>query len=375
MAAILRRSSNKSAYFFLLKGASITSASRFLPLNENGNWGVRYLFSTRRGFDLHTTSMGSSSLFDSSARTLKHSLKGFGGGIRNVASASATLGDDAVVMKSKGLVESIQHHGQCFWELSKARLSMLVVATSGAGFVLGSSASVDWAALSWTCAGTMMVAASANSFNQIFEVNNDAKMKRTMRRPLPGGRLSIPSAVTWAMCMGFTGSVMLALKANVLAAGLATSNLALYALIYTPLKQIHPINTWVGAVVGAIPPLIGWAAATGQVTLEGLVLPAVLYFWQIPHFMALAYLCRNDYAAGGFKMLSLLDGTGVKTSLVALRNCIYLLPVGFVAYDCKEYHISMVWARDSIANFRHGCSCIAILFQSKYKKCSEAFPY
>jgi len=119
MAAILRRSSNKSAYFFLLKGASITSASRFLPLNENGNWGVRYLFSTRRGFDLHTTSMGSSSLFDSSARTLKHSLKGFGGGIRNVASASATLGDDAVVMKSKGLVESIQHHGQCFWELSK----------------------------------------------------------------------------------------------------------------------------------------------------------------------------------------------------------------------------------------------------------------
>lgn len=361
MAAILRRSSNKSAYFFLLKGASITSASRFLPLNENGNWGVRYLFSTRRGFDLHTTSMGSSSLFDSSARTLKHSLKGFGGAIRNVASASAsaTLGDDAVVMKSKGLVESIQHHGQCFWELSKARLSMLVVATSGAGFVLGSSASVDWAALSWTCAGTMMVAASANSFNQIFEVNNDAKMKRTMRRPLPGGRLSIPSAVTWAMCMGFTGSVMLALKANVLAAGLATSNLALYALIYTPLKQIHPINTWVGAVVGAIPPLIGWAAATGQVTLEGLVLPAVLYFWQIPHFMALAYLCRNDYAAGGFKMLSLLDGTGVKTSLVALRNCIYLLPVGFVAYD---WNITSAWFGLETALLTSGMGAAALLF-------------
>lgn len=359
MAAILRKSSNKSAYSVLLKGVSIASASHCLPLNENGNGRVRHLSSTRRCFDLHTTSLESSSLFDSSSRTLKHSLKGFGGSVRNVASASATLGDNSVVLKSKGLVESIQHHGQCFWELSKARLSMLVVATSGAGFVLGSGASVDWATLSWTCAGTMMVAASANSFNQIFEVSNDAKMKRTMRRPLPCGRLSIPSAVTWAMCMGFTGSVLLALKANVLAAGLATSNIAFYALIYTPLKQIHPINTWVGAIVGAIPPLIGWAAATGQVTLEGLVLPAVLYFWQIPHFMALAYLCRNDYAAGGFKMLSLLDSTGVKTSLVALRNCFYLLPAGFVAY---HWNITSAWFGLETALLTLGMGAAALLF-------------
>lgn len=359
MAAILRKYSKKSAYSILLKGVSIASVSHCLPLNEIGNGRVRHLSSTRRGFDLHATSLGNSPLFDSSSRTLIHSLKGFGGDVRNVASASATLGDNSVVMKSKGLVESIQHHGQCFWELSKARLSMLVVATSGAGFVLGSGASVDWAALSWTCAGTMMVAASANSFNQIFEVSNDAKMKRTMRRPLPGRRLSIPSAVTWAMCMGFTGSVLLALKANVLAAGLATSNLAFYALIYTPLKQIHPINTWVGAIVGAIPPLIGWAAATGQVTLEGLVLPAVLYFWQIPHFMALAYLCRNDYAAGGFKMLSLLDSTGVKTSLVALRNCIYLLPVGFVAY---HWNITSAWFGLETALLTSGMGVAALLF-------------
>ncbi|XP_016648030.1 PREDICTED: protoheme IX farnesyltransferase, mitochondrial isoform X2 [Prunus mume] len=123
------------------------------------------------------------------------------------------------------------------------------------------------------------------------------------------------------------------LQANMLAAGLAASNLILYAFVYTPLKQIHPVNTWVGAVVGAIPPLLGWAAAAGQVSLNAMLLPAALYFWQIPHFMALAYLCRNDYAAGGFRMLSLADASGQKTALVALRNCVYLIPLGFLAYD------------------------------------------
>ncbi|KAH9330293.1 hypothetical protein KI387_002401, partial [Taxus chinensis] len=236
---------------------------------------------------------------------------------------------------------------------------MLVVATSGAGFVLGSGACIDWAGLCWTCTGTMMVAASANSFNQIFEVNNDAKMKRTMRRPLPGGRISIPNATLWAVSMGAAGCALLSCKANALAAGLAASNLVLYALIYTPLKQIHPINTWVGAIVGAIPPLIGWVAATGQITFGGLVLPAALYFWQIPHFMALAYLCRNDYATGGFKMLSLLDETGKRTSLAALRNCIYLLPVGFLAYD---WGITSGWFGLETALLTSGMGIAAVLF-------------
>ncbi|KAK8338079.1 hypothetical protein V6Z11_A09G230900 [Gossypium hirsutum] len=123
------------------------------------------------------------------------------------------------------------------------------------------------------------------------------------------------------------------LQANMLAAGLAASNLVLYAFVYTPLKQIHPVNTWVGAVVGAIPPLLGWAAASGQISLNGLILPAALYFWQIPHFMALAYLCRDDYAAGGYRMFSLADASGRRTAAVAFRNCLYLIPLGFIAYD------------------------------------------
>ncbi|XP_020672951.2 protoheme IX farnesyltransferase, mitochondrial [Dendrobium catenatum] len=235
--------------------------------------------------------------------------------------------------KARGIYDVFNHYGRCYWELSKARLSMLVVATSGAGYVLGSGHVIDFPGLCCTCAGTMMVAASANTLNQVFEVQNDAKMKRTRLRPLPSGRITIPHAVMWASSMGFAGATLLAWKANYLAAGLAASNLFLYAFLYTPLKQIHPVNTWVGAVVGAIPPLLGWAAASGEVSLNALLLPAALYFWQIPHFMALAYLCRNDYVSGGFRMLSFADVSGWRTSWVSLRNCLYLLPLGFLAYD------------------------------------------
>ncbi|KAM7256433.1 hypothetical protein ACFE04_012174 [Oxalis oulophora] len=248
------------------------------------------------------------------------------------ASAAATSSSDRI----NGFVEASRYYGRCYYELSKARLSMLVVATSGSGYILGSGAwtALDLPGLCFTCAGTMMVAASANSLNQVFEISNDAKMKRTMNRPLPSGRISMPHAVAWASTVGLGGTALLAWQTNMLAAGLAASNLALYAFIYTPLKQIHLINTWVGAVVGAIPPLLGWAAASGQITLNSLILPAALYFWQIPHFMALAYFCRNDYAAGGYRMISLFDASGLRTAGAALRNCLYLLPLGYLAYDC-----------------------------------------
>uniref|UniRef100_A0ACD5YLP8 Uncharacterized protein n=1 Tax=Avena sativa TaxID=4498 RepID=A0ACD5YLP8_AVESA len=224
-------------------------------------------------------------------------------------------------------------YGRCYWELSKARLSALVVATSGAGYVLGSGSIVDIAGLCYTCTGTMMVAASANTLNQVFEIKNDAKMKRTMRRPLPSGRISPVHAAMWATSVGAAGTALLAFKANGLAAGLAASNLILYAFVYTPLKQIHPVNTWVGAVVGAIPPLLGWAAAASEVSLNSMILPAALYYWQLPHFMALAYLCRDDYLAGGYRMLSFADPTGKRTAWVSLRNCLYILPLGLFAYN------------------------------------------
>ncbi|GAA0173715.1 acyltransferase [Lithospermum erythrorhizon] len=177
----------------------------------------------------------------------------------------------------------------------------------------------------------LVVATSGTGF--VFEVKNDSLMKRTRLRPLPSGRMSVPHAVTFASTVGVAGTALLTCEANALAAGLAASNLILYSFIYTPLKQIHPVNTWVGAIVGAIPPLLGWVAASGQVSMNAMILPAALYFWQLPHFMALAYLCRKDYADGGFKMFSLFNPSGRRTALVALRNCLYLLPLGYLAYD------------------------------------------
>ncbi|CAL5381087.1 unnamed protein product [Camellia sinensis] len=210
----------------------------------------------------------------------------------------------ASVSRARDVVDLARHYGWCYWELSKGCLrilfGMLVVAASGTGYVLGSGNAIDYVGLCCTRAGTMMVAASANSLKiRVFEINNGAKTKRTRQRPLPSGRITVPHAVSWASSVGAAGTALLACEANMLAAGLAASNLFLYAFVYTRLKQIHPVNTCVGAVVGAIPPLLGWVVASGQVTLNGMILPAALYFWQIPHFMALAYSCRDDYAAGG----------------------------------------------------------------------------
>ncbi|CAO2190540.1 unnamed protein product [Urochloa humidicola] len=244
----------------------------------------------------------------------------------SVVEEAAAAAAVSVAQQAGSVSDALRHYGRCYWELSKARLSALVVATSGAGHVLGSGNNVDIAGLCCTCAGTMMVAASANTLNQVFEIKNDAKMKRTMRRPLPRGLrvLELQEQLCWP------GRFV---QANGLAAGLAASNLILYAFVYTPFKQIHPVNTWVGAVVGAIPPLRGWAAASTELSLNSVILPAALYYWQIPHFMALAYLCRNDYLAGGYRMFSFADPTGKRTAWVSLRNCLYMLPLGLFAYN------------------------------------------
>ncbi|KAI3954155.1 hypothetical protein MKW98_017979 [Papaver atlanticum] len=223
-------------------------------------------------------------------------------------SVAATTTATATLIKAGDVAEVVGHYGRCYWELSKARLSMLVVATSGAGFVLGSGGAIDVAGLCLTCTGTMMVAASANSLNQVFEIKNDAKMKRTARRPLPSGRISLPHAAIWATTVGVTGTALLACKSK-----LAESTL----------------NTRLGRVLWSVSPRSRYATA--------------LYFWQLPHFMALAYLCRNDYAAGGYSFLFSLklqynndiscQSSGWKTSWVSLRNCMYLLPLGYLAYD------------------------------------------
>lgn len=220
---------------------------------------------------------------------------------------------------------------QVYKQLSKARLSLLVVSTSAAGYVLGSPEAVNWAGMGWCCLGTFCASAAANTLNQVYEISNDSLMKRTRNRPLPMGRISRAHALGFAAAMGTAGTAMLYYKCNPLTAALGSANIALYAGVYTPLKVVSPINTLVGAVVGAIPPLMGWAAASGGLEPGAAVLAAGLYFWQIPHFLALAWLCRDDYARGGYAMLSKFDPSGRRTAAAAFRNCVYMFPLGMAA--------------------------------------------
>lgn len=215
-----------------------------------------------------------------------------------------------------------------YLELSKFRLSLLVLLTTAVGFVLGSDASVNWAGFGLTLVGTALAAFGANALNQCLEVERDGRMHRTQRRPLPSGHLTVPQGYAFGLAASVAGPAMLAATVNLLAAGLAAATILLYVVLYTPMKVRSPLNTLVGAVVGGIPPLIGWAGATGGIELGGWLLGMLLFLWQIPHFLALAWLYREDYARGGYRMLPAVDPHGALTSRVMLVYSLLLVPLG-----------------------------------------------
>jgi len=224
----------------------------------------------------------------------------------------------------KLLDRSPTHWLRVYMELSKSRLSGLVVMTTGAGYAMASGP-LDPAVAAATLAGTFLCSASANSFNQIIEISRDASMNRTMRRPLPSGRISPMHATCWAGAAGVAGVGTLAVGANPLTAALGATTLGLYTLVYTPMKVQTPWNTWVGAVVGAIPPVMGWTAAGGALlSAEAAALSSSLFLWQMPHFLALAWMYRTDYAQGGYKMVPLTDPTGQRTAALCLEYSVYL---------------------------------------------------
>lgn len=214
--------------------------------------------------------------------------------------------------------------------LSKLRLSSLVVLTTGAGYICASSP-IDMITLTYTCIGTFLCASSAATFNQVIEKDNDAAMNRTKARPLPSGRIPLTHATTWGFTTGITGTALLYSLTNPVVAGLGLANIILYAGPYTWLKKHSEINTWIGSVVGAIPPVMGWAAATGGsiCSLEPLAMGSILCLWQFPHFFALSYLHREDYARGGFQMVATNDPTGSRSANLIMQYSLYLgaLPI------------------------------------------------
>jgi protoheme IX farnesyltransferase len=214
--------------------------------------------------------------------------------------------------------------------LTKPRLNVLVVATSAAGYYLGTRGVPEATAMAGAVVGTALVAAGAAALNQVYERDTDALMRRTRMRPLPDGRVSPSAATGFGVALTGLGLFLLATRANLVSAALACITLIVYLTIYTPMKRRTSMATLVGAVPGALPPLIGWAAARGAVSMGGLALFAIVFLWQIPHFMAIAWLYRDDYRMAGFPMLPVVEPDGRRTGRQAVAYAGALLPMSLV---------------------------------------------
>ncbi len=212
-------------------------------------------------------------------------------------------------------------------ELVKARLTLLVLVTTAVGFYLGAEGPVNFAALLHTVFGTAAAAAGAAALNQWWEYNLDALMQRTRSRPVPSGRMRPRDAFILGSALSIFGVAYLAFVSNALSAALAAITIIIYIFAYTPLKRVSTFNTALGAVPGALPPMIGWAAARGTLNAGAWMLFAILFFWQLPHFFAIAWMYRDDYARAGFQMISSDDRTGERSASQSVFFCMLLFIV------------------------------------------------
>lgn len=215
-------------------------------------------------------------------------------------------------------------------ELSKPRITQLVVLTAAAGYYLGSRGPFQLGVFFATLAGTALVAAGTNAMNMIRERDIDARMRRTRSRPLPTGRISPRAATVFAVAAAVLGLAVLVWLVNLVTAGLAALTLASYVWAYTSLKQRSTLNTLVGAVPGALPVLGGWTAAGGSLDPAAWALFWTLFLWQLPHFLALAWMYREDYRTAQLQMLSVEDVDGRRTAQMALLYAVALVPVSLL---------------------------------------------
>jgi protoheme IX farnesyltransferase len=235
----------------------------------------------------------------------------------------APLTKTPVVEKSRAAVLS---------DLFKMRLTTLVLLTTLVGFYLGSRGPVSWVLMFHTLFGTALLAGGASALNQWLERDYDGKMDRTRDRPLPSGRLNADTVLMIGGLCGILGLIYLAMTVNLLTAVLGAITISSYLFVYTPLKRVTTLNTVIGAIPGALPPLMGWTAARGAISVEGWSLFAILCFWQLPHFLAIAWMYRDQYAKAGFVMLPVVDPSGERTGRQALSHTLGLLPVSLFPF-------------------------------------------
>src|SRR4029450_9583671 len=219
-------------------------------------------------------------------------------------------------------------------ELVKARLTLLVLLTSAVGFYLGAEPPIDYVALFHVVFGTGAAAAGAAALNQWWERRFDALMYRTRTRPIPAGRMRPLEALVLGAILSIFGIGYLAIACNMLSAALAAITIAIYIFAYTPLKRTSTANTAVGAIPGAIPPMIGWAAARGEIDVGAWSLFTIVFLWQMPHFFAIAWMCREDYSRAGFRMISSDDSSGERSASQSVFFCILLLVLAGLPAFC-----------------------------------------
>jgi len=214
--------------------------------------------------------------------------------------------------------------------LTKPRITFLVVLTAAAGFCMGSSTGINYLGLMNMAIGITLLSSGVATLNQYLERELDGLMRRTKARPLPSGKLSPVEAAVFGIALSVAATAYLALSVNNLSALLGVATLAAYLFVYTPLKTRTTLSTVLGAFPGAMPPLIGWVAARGEVTVQAWVLFAILFLWQFPHFLAIAWMYRDDYARAGIKMLPVVEPEGKVTGQQIISYTLLLVPVSLL---------------------------------------------
>jgi heme o synthase len=215
-------------------------------------------------------------------------------------------------------------------ELCKARITVMVLVTTLVGFLFGWHGPVDLLSLFHTLGGTALAASGAAALNQVFEVELDARMRRTRNRPLPGRRMTLDEGLIIGILCAAGGILWLSIATNIYAGLLSAVTIAVYVFVYTPLKRVTTLNTLVGAIPGALPPVIGWTAARGEPSFESWILFAILFLWQMPHFLSISWLYRADYKQAGFVMLASFDPECRITGRQSVLYAMALLSVSFL---------------------------------------------
>lgn len=228
---------------------------------------------------------------------------------------------------SISLSDFLRARVQAYVQLLKLRLSSLVAVSAVFGFAMASQGAANWTSLLWIGLGGLLITGASNALNQIFEKELDAKMTRTSSRPLPEGRISSGEALIYSLILSVIGVSILGYFFNLPAALLGIIGLLSYAFVYTPLKRITPFAVFVGAIPGSLPPLIGWVAFTGSLDAGGWLLFIFQFFWQFPHFWAIAWIMDDDYQKAGFKMLPTSSGKSKKSASLILTYTLCLIPL------------------------------------------------